>query len=207
MSEAYRRLESRRHLARYLLGVFCVVFTLGARAGQKQDPSDLPISQRLARRTAAREFIVHAKGVSSIVQPGAALIIDGSQTPELFMPSELMAMLLDTYSMPTTNRTAVRQQYHSAIVAYHWSEGAFWKDIDLAAAAYFQAAFANQGKARNATASRAICAKRAMAMEQMRKRYANFDRFLYGEFAKRQTLATSDDQSEAWLAWMNGGCR
>jgi hypothetical protein len=136
-----------------------------------------------------------------------ALVIDGSQTPELFMPSELMAMLLDTYSLPPASRSAARRQYHAAMVSFHWNEDAFWKDIDVAAASYFQAALANQGKARSTSASRAICAQRATALEQMRKRYANFDRFLYGPFAARQTLSTSEDQSESWLVWMNGGCR
>jgi hypothetical protein len=199
--------ETRRHPVAYLLGIVVVIVALGARADQKQDPSDLSISDRLAQRTAARQSMSHANAMSANVQQRTALVIDGSQTPELFMPSELMAMLLDTYSLPSASRSAARQQYHAAIVSFHWNEGAFWKDIDAAAAGYFQAALANQGKARSTNASKAICGQRATILEQMRKRYANFDRFLYGDFAARQTLSTSEDQSESWLVWMNGGCR
>jgi hypothetical protein len=206
MFEGYRRIETRRHIACCLLGAITVV-ALGAMADQNPEPWDLSISERLARRTAARQSKVHADSMGGKVQPGAALVIDGSRTPELFMPSELMAMLLGTYSLPSASRFAVRQRYHAAIVSFHWNEVEFWRDIDAAAADYFQAAHANQGKARSERASRAICAKRATALEQMRKRYVNFDRFLYGDFAAVQTLATSADQSEAWLAWMNGGCR
>jgi len=192
---------------RYILGIVIVITALGARADQKQDPSDLSISDRLAQRTAARQSLAHTNAMSANARPQAALVIDGSRTPELFMPSELMAMLLDTYSLPSASRSAARQQYHAAIVSFHWNESAFWKDIDVAAAGYFRAALANQGKARSTSGSRAICGQRATILEQMRKRYANFDRFLYGDFASRQTLSTSEDQSESWLAWMNGGCR
>ena len=207
MFEAYRRVETRRHLACCLLGAVSVVVALGAMADQSGDPWDLSISERLARRTAARHSIVHSNGSGAEAPPQAAFVIDGSRTPGLFMPSELMAMLLDTYSLPSTSRSAVRQMYHAAIVSFHWNEVEFWKDIDAAAADYFQATYSNQGKARTERASRTICSKRATALEQMRKRYANFDRFLYGAFAAGQTLAAAEDQSDSWLAWMNGGCR
>ena len=207
MFEACRQVETRRHLVCCLLGAVSVVVALGAMADQRGEPWDLSISERLARRTAARHSIVHSNGSGAEALPHAAFVIDGSRTPELFMPSELMAMLLDTYSLPSTSRSAVRQMYHAAIVSFHWNEVDFWKDIDATGADYFQAIYANQGKARTERASRTICAKRATALEQMRKRYANFDRFLYGDFAAGQTLAGAEDQSEAWLAWMNGGCR
>ncbi len=202
----------RRAITLTLLLIICVISAPLSSAEKKPDPSDLSISERLVRRTAARQATLHTSsvGANSSQQNGSqpAFVIDGSRTPELFIPCELMSMLLDTYALSPKSRAMARNQYHTAIVSsFHWNEAAFWRDVDAAATGYFQAAYANQGKARTTAASRAICAKRATTLEQMRKRYPNFDRFLYGDFAERQTLAAADDQSEAWLVWVNGGCR
>jgi len=48
---------------------------------------------------------------------------------------------------------------------------------------------------------------RADLLERFRTSYPNFDKFLYQGFAPSQTLAGSDDETTAWLSWIDRGCR
>jgi hypothetical protein len=51
-----------------------------------------------------------------------------------------------------------------------------------------------------------ICGARALAHEEMRKRYPRFDEFLYAAVAPNRTLVSDDILSASWLVWLEGGC-
>jgi len=175
-------------------------------ATPQQDPWELSIAQRLAARAEAR-IKVQTNADDGAESKRRKFLIDGSTDAHLFMPYELMTFLLDTHDLPSSSRSTARQRYHDAIVSLQWNETAFWADIDEAAAGYHAAVMANQGRNRTEAASRSICAMRTGILRNLRIKYPKFDQFLYGAFARSQTLVGQDDESSTWLAWVDGGCR
>lgn len=140
-------------------------------------------------------------------EPTASFLIDGRENPELFLPTELMAYLLSSFSDEGSSRETLRASYEPSLASFGWEPRSFWADLERSAGDYFALTAQNDGAHRSKERSRRICTVRAAALDKMRSKYPRFDEFLYRVEAPRNVAASDQILSADWLLWVEGGCR
>lgn len=157
------------------------------------------------RKTIERHEPVRAESTTEPAR--AAFVIDGREHPELFMPSELIASLLNTQDDDQQVTVRLRGAYIPWLSQFRWPAPAFWHDLDSAATRYWQLLNAANTPIRSPDTSRAICRERALVLSTMRRKYPRFDEFLYVAVAPPLTLASDSDRPTDWLLWIEDGCK
>ena len=222
----------------FFLAAFLAVYVTSSIAAGQQSPSvaapsrpawewtdDERIAQRNDRadmHSRAVRYLAHAATAASSEPGSEPFIIEGRSNPELFLPSELLNNLLNSYDH---DAVSTRERYKSAIAASGWGEAAFWHDIDVFAADYRaksaesvalqQRAIHVGGAEGRATAQQVealgpqICAARASVFRQVSKKYGAtaLRKFLYTAVAPTLTMNARGPIDAATLRWLEGGCQ
>ena len=182
-------------MARIFALAYIALFPILTSASERL-PWQLPTDERLARR------------FERLSGPGVAHAIVGSDTPELFLPGELMALFLtNVMAADQTAAARARESYRHSLAIFTWDAGKFWRDVDDAAAEYHRLTSVITGEAGTADLSRRVCASRVAALTELRRRYSRFDEFLYRTVAPRSGLTIDRSLSREWLSWLEGGCK
>lgn len=146
--------------------------------------------------------------VSSPENPASArFVIDGQEHPELFLPSELMAALLNTRDADPVATHRLRSKYEPWLVQFGWNPGAFWHDFDMSSLGFQRLNDQASTPVREKEFSRRMCAERHSVMNAMRRNYSRFDEFLYVAVAPFLSIASDHDRPADWLAWVESGCK
>jgi hypothetical protein len=194
---------------RVYLGTLMLLFVAGVTRGQERPAARWTLEERLERRNdpvdAAHRAYVNAMRMTPGPRKPPNFVISGADDPELFLPFELMNMLLDS----TKDRSeAYRERVFDPVLAdFHWDRDRFWSALADSGAHYFRLNSASAKASSDDALSREICGARAAAHEEMRKRYPRFDEFLYAAVAPNRTLVSDDILSASWLVWLEGGCK
>lgn len=166
-------------------------------------------AERIAARLDPRnlEARVRANAAADPEATGLAFVIDGSRDPALFLPAEVMDMLLASFSFDG-NALGEPDRIHlqAPIESFGWDPGVFWSDVRLAANEYFAAMQEQRSSKATDAISRKICSSRIKALRTIREKYERFDEFLYRVIAPRSTLGGSRAENEESLRWRNGAC-
>jgi hypothetical protein len=166
------------------------------------------IAKRLDNHNIAERRRVEAAGSSSGAESIPAFVINGSHDPELFLPSELVAMLLSDLDMTSNGSSHILESYTPSLLALEMPPRSFWRDLRFSAGDYFELAKRDGGgKYRSKDVSRQLCGQRAEALSTMREKYSRFDEFLYLAVAPKKTLVSGEATSGDWLLWVDRGCR
>jgi hypothetical protein len=196
-------------MVRVVLWSLTLLFTFRLAFAQDRPAAKWTLEERLERRNDPVE-IAHRAYVNAVrMTPGPRkppnFVISGSDDPELFLPFELMNMLMDsTKDRPEAYR---RRVYDPVLADLHWDREAFWADLADSGADYFRLNTESAKASSSDELSRQICGARAAAHEEMRKRYPRFDEFLYAAVAPNRTFVSDDVLPAYWLAWLEGGCK
>lgn len=135
-------------------------------------------------------------------------MINGARNPELFLPGEVMAMLLSSFGDDGVLRESDRGHLQESIESFGWNADDFWSDLRLAATDYLHRTQQDDpSKKRTPEQSRALCAARIRALHTMREKYERFDGFLYRVIASRSVTGSEREENAEWLLWLNGGCQ
>jgi hypothetical protein len=182
------------------------VFAAGMSAGER-DPWTVSNSERLTRRFDA--IRIAKRDLVPVAEEAAPQVsIDGADSPELFLPGELMALFLaNVTDIRGTPKGNARQSYSEAIAGYSWDATLFWCDFEEATAEYNRLLAARTDADPSWEENRRICSSRASALRTMRDRYPRFEEFLYRAVASRSALTVSSRTSREWLLWIEGGCQ
>jgi hypothetical protein len=205
-------IRKKPHMSRRFTCLLLLTFAYITAAGaQEEPPWKMTIGERIARRLDARGMaerrrIQEPKLESASATP-AKFVIDGRENPELFLPSELMALLLASTHAAEESPRAKPTAYAPWLAHFGWSEEEFWRDLAENAADYFVLTERSNGDRRTVEMSRRICASRAAALRAMRFSYPRFDEFLYLSVAPHYTMAANEVVSAEWLSWVEGGCQ
>jgi hypothetical protein len=180
-----------------------------AATAQPPSAANWTLEERLARRNdpadVARRAYVNARRMTPGPQKPPDFIINGGDDPELFLPFELMNMLLD--SMHDRTEAYRHRTYDPVLADLRWDRDEFWTALRQSGADYFRLNESIAEGSPSDALSRQICAARAAAHEGMRKRYPHFDEFLYAAVAPNRVFASDETASAHWLPWLEGGCR
>lgn len=150
--------------------------------------------------------------------------IDGRQTPELLMPTELFGSIVDSLGDPDS-LALTRELYDPAITAAGWKPDLFWSELHRITHAYLAAqreslteqerlgtlapAARREAEAKIDRLGVAQCRLRVRALADARERFgAHLDRFLYTAVAPNVGIASTADSDEAErLRSIEGGCQ
>lgn len=188
-----------------------------------QAPQALPqpaINEKPVWRWSTEERIEKRAASSTRVTPSRpGLNITGDATPELFMPWELMNVVLHGVRSAPAYRADFRASYRSRIAAFGWDPETFWNVIDVASARYASLAerrFASTStrpkvalsSAEEYDSSVALCRARADALAAARTHYGGdaFDRFLYTVIAPSMAIGGAETDP-SMLRFIERGCR
>ena len=191
-------------LRRYGLVSVFVLCGFSAMA-QERMPWQLSIDERLALRHELANKLAAQPRVQSTQRDGkppARFVLDGRETPELFLRTELMAFLLSEFG-DHENGARVLETYRPMLVdEFKWSPEAFWRDFEAASVSYFQADAGENDEA----AAVPICRARMATLSEMVKRYPRFEEFLYRALAPRSVMASNQIVTVDHLRWLEEGC-
>jgi hypothetical protein len=183
--------------------------TVVARAQEHRTAPRLTLQERLELRVDPAHVIARSHrnalklGVDS--KSPAVFIIDGSENPEVFLPSEVFSMLIGALDGESP-RSDSRRIYDPALASLGWKPDTFWSDLALIVGPYRLLA-SQGGKERTDLVSRQICGARVAALNEMRMKYPALDDFLYASVAPRFTIVSSEIAPAERLAWIEGGCK
>jgi hypothetical protein len=167
---------------------------------------------------------VAAQGISTDL----VLVIDGSKTPEMFLPSELFTNLLDAFQSNATFREGARTIYQQRIITFGFKDPhAFWSELEKVIAphlALMRDAASLDTRIQEANARDrnvlvknkgdldvALCRSRFRAMTSARAHFGQetFDRFLYTVVAPnlKKFSAIPGAGAASGYAYVESGCR
>src|SRR5258708_25700529 len=160
--------------------------------------------------------------------PRADYVIDGSKTPELFMPSELFAWLMNGLAPRDDARNTFREMLRERIEGFGYADDtAFWNELQQVTASH--AKLRERRAALEAKRERAskqerldldkdiaeleipLCQSRAKTLAAARAHFgrAKFDQFLYTVVAPRLSRGSrrpTPDEARG-LSYLEGGCQ
>jgi hypothetical protein len=187
--------------------VFLVI--AGSTVAQEPRVAKLTLEERLERRNDPKDMLrrayVSARQSTATTGRSATFVINGAEDPELFLPFELITMLVGDLNRRTA--ADLRRLYDPELRAFHWDSDLFWSDLTASSKDYMRLNGEVTDSAPSEELSKRICSARADALNEMRRKYPKFDDFLYAAEAPRHTIVSDDILSADWLRWLEGGCK
>lgn len=153
--------------------------------------------------------------------------VNGSESPEVFLPIELFTHLMSGIETDGADRANHRAILRDRIIEFGLDEEQFWRELEQVTASYKERIVRNEALAQEALAApedrkgeieikRArlqteLCSSRADMLEIARKHFTsiNFDRFLYSVVAPDLTITSTAPGGETaeHLRYLAGGCK
>ncbi|HEY0160026.1 MAG TPA: hypothetical protein VGF28_22255 [Thermoanaerobaculia bacterium] len=131
--------------------------------------------------------------------------VNGSESPEIFLPIELFTALLGGVEADGSFRAVYRAGLRDRIIEFGLNEEQFWSELEQVTAPHVQLI------ARNDSLAHELCSSRADALQRARQHFkaVNFDRFLYTVVAPDLTVTSTSPGGETaeHLRFLAGGCR
>lgn len=190
-------------------------WSLDERISIRLDPTH--IRKRVANQR--REMMI---AQASPADSATGFVIDGSATPELFMPWELMDSFLSGLGHDEELSPQVKDQYTTTVSRLGWDEDAFWQAVTecrrdyvrtkvqllslLEASSVLTVKGRRDRDAQIGNLNRRLCQARSDALAAVRRHFS-FDDFLYAAVAPSLRMSSSNPTDGPTLLWIEGGCR
>jgi hypothetical protein len=182
--------------------------TISESARGAQAPWLLTLDQHIESRFDSKRAQNYGASVRNTAARPANFTLDGRIDPSVFLPNELMGMLLNQY-MAAQNNVAVDRrtltQDDGLVLDLLGEPATFWRAVDKAGAEYLVLVRNNHIPSRKSDDS--ICAARVTALNILRSTYPHIDEFLYRTVGSRTVRISAVTETREDLLRNEGGCK